>query len=39
MEDNPRETDGELACAVTFYDGAWVTCDMIEDTAEERGGS
>jgi hypothetical protein len=37
MEDRPQDTGSELACAVTIYDGAWVTCDMIADTRGERG--
>lgn len=36
MEDRPQDTGSELTCAVTIYDGAWATCDMIEDTREER---
>jgi hypothetical protein len=34
MENTPRETTDELDCAVTVYDGSWMTCDMIEEDTE-----
>ena len=35
MEDTPRDIAGETECAVTVYDGSWMTCDMIEEDADE----
>lgn len=35
MEDTQRNDTDELDCAVTVYDGAWMTCDMIEEDTEE----
>ena len=35
MENNTRETNGELDCTVTIYEGSWMTCDMIEEETEE----
>ena len=38
MNESPRdnrETNGELDCSVTIYDGSWMTCDMIEEEIEE----
>jgi len=30
MENTHNDTGSELECAVTVYDGSWMTCDMIE---------
>jgi len=35
MEDTPRDIASETECAVTVYDGSWMTCDMIEEDADE----
>lgn len=35
MEDSPRDTTGESDCAITVYDGSWMTCDMIEETSDD----
>jgi hypothetical protein len=33
---NPHdETNEELDCQVTVYDGSWMTCDMIDETPDE----
>jgi hypothetical protein len=38
MNEHKNETNGELDCHVTVHDGAYMTCDMIEeDTPEEEG--
>ena len=31
MNDSTPNTDSELECAVTVYDGSYMTCDMIEE--------
>lgn len=31
MEETPPDTTREFDCSVTLYDGAWMTCDMIEE--------
>ena len=35
MNDKQQETDKELDCQVTVNDGAYMTCDMIEDESPE----
>jgi hypothetical protein len=35
MEDSPRDASNENDCVITVYDGAWMTCDMIEETLED----
>lgn len=35
MEETPRDNIDELDCSVTVYDGAWMTCDMIEEGGDE----
>jgi hypothetical protein len=35
MEDTPRDKSGETDCTITVYDGAWLTCDMIEEDADD----
>lgn len=35
MEDTPRDNTGEIDCAVTVYDGSWMTCDMLEEDSDE----
>jgi len=35
MEDTPRDKSGETDCIITVYDGAWSTCDMIEEDADD----
>jgi len=34
MEDSPRDASSGNDCVITVYDGAWMTCDMIEETLE-----
>ncbi len=29
------ETQDELDCQVTVYDGSWMTCDMIEEARDD----
>jgi hypothetical protein len=35
MTTEPEETNEELDCQVTVYDGAWMTCDMIDETPDD----
>ena len=36
MNDKQHETDKELDCQITVNDGAYMTCDMIEDNSSEK---
>ncbi len=35
MTSEHDESQAELDCQVTVFDGSWMTCDMIEDDSEE----
>ncbi len=35
MSTERDETQRELDCQVTVYDGSWMTCDMIEDDRDD----
>ena len=35
MNDNQHETDEELDCQITVNDGAYMTCDMIEEESSD----
>ena len=36
MSNKKHETDKELDCHVTVMDGAYMTCDMIEEAPSEK---
>ncbi len=36
MKEKQHETDKELDCQVTVNDGAYITCDMIEEESPEK---
>ena len=35
MNDTPRDNSAETDCTITVYDGAWITCDMIEEDRDD----
>ncbi len=35
MSTERDETQRELDCQVTVYDGSWMTCDMIEEDRDD----
>jgi hypothetical protein len=35
MTDEHNDTHEELDCQVTVYDGAWMTCDMTDEDADD----
>ena len=37
MNEENHENTEELDCTVTVNDGAYMTCDMIEDESSEKG--
>ena len=37
MSEEKQENSKELDCTVTVNDGAYMTCDMIEDESSENG--
>lgn len=36
MNDKNTAKKEELDCQVTVYDGAWNTCDMVEEESDEK---
>ena len=35
MSNQHEETNEELDCQVTVYDGSWMTCDMIDENVDD----
>ena len=35
MDNTPSDNNGETDCAITVYDGAYITCDMIEEEDDD----